>query len=127
MSWRTTTAWVGGVASALVAMTLLVDGLAFDHEVLAAEARIRQETQEVQKEVLSELLTQQKLQTQQSQQQFYTLRIEFLEAEIDRLQDKLLVAPPKDQWWLQERISRQTERLDQIRHKLDGLMLNASP
>lgn len=124
---RKALAWLGGVLAGVAAIVLLIDQITFDHEVDAAEKRILRQTGATQEKILNQLLIQQQAQTAQSQQQFYTLRVEFLEAEVERLQDKLLVTGAPHQWWIQERIQRAQGRLDEMRQKLDELILNASP
>ena len=122
MNWRTLT-WIGGLFAGIVVLIQFGQSIATVADVQAAEKRVAQS----QEQILRQLLEQQRIQTEQSKQQFYTLRIQLLESEIERLTDKLVGAEDYEIWWIQDKLNRLSSQLTTIQSKLEALMLEGPP
>ena len=127
MTWRAKAAWVGGFLAGVAAFVVLIDQVTFDRELMAAETRVMEAQQASDREILEQVLAQQRLALAQQQMQFLTLRKELLTEQIERLNDKLILAPDSEHWWISDRIEALQTKLSLVEQKLEAALLGGMP
>lgn len=127
MTMRAKAAWIGGFVAGLAAFVVLIDQVTFDRELQAAEQRVVESQESSDREILEQVLTQQRLAIAQQQAQYLTLRKELLSEQIERLTDKLIMAPASEHWWINDRIEALQKKLDLVEQKLEAHLLGAVP
>lgn len=114
---------LGTVLAAAVGAFVFVHELTFDSELLAAENRLSQNSQQSDARILRELIEAQRLFNLTLRRETLTNRRDLLYEIIERLTYSLVEAPPHDIPHIEQRIRRAQRRLDTTEKELENLAL----